>query len=835
MLPLPRKHRLALALSCALAGPAVAAVVDGGTLAAAQDGQEPAALFSPEAVAERLSEATSTLQPGSAADAQALQAAVEPPAGKPAMPADDDLVPRLRPSLSIPALRPPPGEPLPVFLSAERIVGSNEDTVATGDVELRRLGLVVNADQMTYRPAEETVDAEGHLRITQAEGEVRGERMRMRLTDLVGTLDKPIYAFRRDALPGAEAKPGKGPGGQAHGHADILHFEGENQYRMDAATFSTCQPGDDSWYLRVSDLQLDYDREVGDAFNATVIFKGVPIFYSPWINFPLNNQRKSGFLPPTLGSTNISGTEITVPYYFNIAPDKDLTLAPRFFTKRGTQLNTEGRYLGETYNGQARLEWLPDDRVRQLDRWGYSLQHSQTFGTGFSGALNLNGVSDDFYYKDLSSRISSSAQTQLLRQGTLSYGQRGWFASAQVLRYQTLQPDPLNPVAPPYFLEPRLEASTRQEMLDTFDGVLFYQYTNFRHPDPARLSGHRTVLYPQLALPVVAPSGFFTPKFGVHFTRYAFDDQPVALRETYQRSVPIFSVDSGLNFERDLRWFGRDLVQTLEPRLYYLYVPLRDQSFLTTNGVNFDSGIADFNFAQIFAENLFTGQDRIADANQFTAAVTSRFLDAEDGGERLKLSLGQRFYLDSQEVTLNSGDARRTDRKTDILAAASGRLSAETWLDSAVQYNPRDGRLERFNIGARYQPGIGRVVNVAYRFGRNQTAPFDVAIEQVDVSGQWPLFGGWQAVGRYNYSLNENRAIETIAGLEYRAGCWAVRAVAQRYATTATEATSAMFLQLELSDFSRIGSNPLELLKRSIPGYGRVDQPAADPVFGTQK
>jgi LPS-assembly protein len=404
-----------------------------------------------------------------------------------------------------------------------------------------------------------------------------------------------------------------------------------------------------------------------------------------------------------------------------------------------------------------------------------------------------------------------------------------------VQRYQTLQPDPLNPVAIPYSLQPRLEASTRQEVASNLDGVLFYQYTSFQHPDPAVISAHRSVLYPQLVLPVVGASGFLTPKFGVHYTRYAFGDRPVGLRETFQRTVPISSVDAGLNFERDLRWFGRDLVQTLEPRLYYLYVPLRDQSFLTDNGVNFDSGISDFNFAQIFAENLFTGQDRIADANQVTAAVTSRFLDAEDGGERLKLSLGQRFYLDSQEVTLSSGDARRTDRKTDLLAAASGRLSAEVWLDSAVQYNPRDGRLERLNVGVRYQPGAARVLNAAYRFGRNQTAPFDVAIEQVDISGQWPLFGGWQAVGRYNYSLNENRVIETIAGLEYNSGCWSVRAVMQRYATTAIEATSAVFVQLELNDFSRIGSNPLELLKRSIPGYGRVDQPAADPVFGTQR
>lgn len=749
--------------------------------------------------------------------------------------ADDALVPRLRATPALPGLRPPAGEPLPVFLTADRIDGEPATTVARGDVELRRLGLVVNADRMVYRPAEDVIEADGHLKVTQNEGVITGEQMRLRLSDLVGRMDRPTYAFRREALAAGGVRAGRGPGGQAHGQAAFIDFEGENLYSLDSATFSTCQPGDDSWYLRVSDLDLDYNAEVGNAYNAAVIFKGVPIFYSPWINFPLNNQRKSGFLPPTLGSTNISGTELTVPYYINIAPEMDATIAPRFFTKRGTQLNTEFRYLGERHGGQLRAEWLPDDKIRLVDRWGYSLQHTQTFGGALSGALNLNGVSDDFYYKDLSSRISNSAQTQLLRQGSLNYGRDGIFAGALVQTYQTLQPDPANPVSEAYELLPQLSLNARRQLARGVDGVLFSQLSQFRHPQAGRLEARRTVVYPQIAKTWQTPGWYLTPKFGVHYTDYAFDDAPATLERSYQRSAPITSVDSGLFFERDLFAFGRAFVQTLEPRLYYLHVPLRDQTMLTNNGVNFDSGIADFNFAQIFSENLFTGQDRLADANQLTAAVTTRFLEADSGGELLKVSLGQRFYFDSQTVTLNVGEARRTERKTDLLAAASGRLSARAYLDAALQYNPRDGRLERFNLSARYQPGIGRVVNFAYRFGRQQTAPFDIDIEQVDLSGQWPLFGGWQAVARYNYSLNENRVIETIGGLEYSAGCWSVRAVMQRYATTATEATSAMFLQLELTDFSRIGSNPLELLKRSIPGYGRIDQSASDPVFGSQQ
>lgn len=747
------------------------------------------------------------------------------------VPLDDSGAPRLRLSHAPLGLRAPGDTPLPLFIDANRIIGDGSVVIASGDVEVRRLGLRIAAERMSYSSGDDALEASGGVEMETDLAVLHGTRLGYRPTGQTGRLEDLDYVIKPQTAAAGGTRFSRG----AHGKAEALVFAGEDQYRLDGATFSTCSADDDSWFMRVSDLRLDYGTETGYGYNAAVWFKGVPIFYSPWITFPLNNKRRTGFLPPTFGSTSVSGFELTVPYYLNLAPNMDATLAPRYFAKRGNQINTEFRYLGHTLGGETRLEYLPDDRLRDVDRWAYGLQHRQQLPLGLSASVSASGVSDDNYYRDLSTRASSSAQTQLARQGALGWGGGGWQAGLQVLRYQTLQPDPANPVARPYELMPQLNVAGREPLGGDFSGLLAAQYTDFAHPDPGRLEAQRSVLYPQLALHALRPWGYLTPKLGLHMTRYIFrGDGAVGLpQEEYDRAVPIASIDSGLVFERRANWFGEDTIQTLEPRLYYLYVPLRDQAFLTANNINFDSGIADFNFAQIFSENLFTGQDRIADANQLTVAASSRFIDPESGSERLNITLGQRFYFAPQTVTLNPGESRRTERKTDILGAATGRIAETVWVDGGMQYNPRDGRMERSFISTRYLPRPGHALSAAYRMVREQTAPFDVSVEQVDIAGQWPLFGGWQGVGRYNYALDEKRPIEIVAGLEYHAACWSARAVMQRYATTATETVSAVFFQLELTDFSRIGSSPLELLRRSVPGYGRVDQSVSDPVFGT--
>jgi len=714
-----------------------------------------------------------------------------------------------------------------VFVSADDIQGkSGVEVVAKGSVDLRKADSQLNADQLTYREAEDQVEAEGNVRLRRDGEQIAGPRLKLKIGESVGTFENPSYEISGAAASTQLGKPSL-PG---RGTAERIVFEGPDRYALSNATYTTCAAGANGpeWFARVSDLSLDYQTYSAEAHDATVVFKGVPIIYSPWLSFSLNRERKSGLLTPTFGSTTLSGAELTLPYYLNIAPNMDATIAPRLMTKRGVQLRGEFRYLGEGYGGQVGGEYLPNDQVSHTTRSAQTWQHQQTFADGLSGTLNLNRVSDDTYFTDLSTRLSNISQTTLLREGRLNYSGGWWNTSMMTQRFQTLQDPAQPPVQHPYERVPHITVNaTRPDMplglwLD-FRG----DYTVFSNPDMAKIEGKRTVLYPQLSLPMQSAAYYVTPKIGVHSTRYDLDRPAAGTPDQLTRNVPIFSLDSGMTFERDTGgWFGRTITQTLEPRLYYLRTPFRDQTMLDRGGVNFDSWLADFNFAQIFSENVFSGNDRIADANQATVALTSRLLDPSTGSELAKVMVGERYYFSDQRVTV-PGIPLRTNRNSDILAAATAQIDRAVYVDSALQYNTRDGRMDRFNLGARYQPELGKLINAGYRY--NHTALN--RLNQFDVSGQWPLGGGWSGVGRYNYSFEERRPVETVAGLEYNESCWAVRFVMQHLARTVSSSSTAFFLQLELNGFSSIGSSPADVLRRNVPGYGRLGPSAADPLF----
>ena len=785
-------------------------------------------------------------QAASEASASSRETGPAEPAGAPATPAGS--APRLP---TTPFARTDKAS-APTTVTADRIEGVNEqEVVAEGNVLVTRGSDTLRADRIVYRQQEDEVEATGNVRLASPETTMTGPRLRMRLEESTGEFEKPEYTIRHQRPPVPEPAltllglPAMDEGGHVvvqtgrmlqrppitgSGSAAQLEFRGKDQYRLSAATFSTCAPGKRDWEIYVDELDLDYTREEGSGRHATVRFKDVPLLYLPWMDFSLNNQRKSGFLPPTVGSTSKSGFEVTAPWYWNIAPNMDATLTPRLMTRRGVQLNGEFRYLLDTEanrtqagmpdKGQVRIEYLPGDRLADRDRYGYALLHTQTLGHGFSASLNLNGVSDDNYFSDLSTRVAQVSQGNLLRQGIVNYAGPWYAASLNFQGFQTLQN-----LAKPYQRLPQLTASAfRYDLPYGLAFNLNAEYVNFDHP--TNLIGKRTIVYPQLSLPLATAALSLTPKLGVHVTHYELAglDRPAAaawstVPTSQNRALPIFSLDGNAVLERNVDWFGKTLLQTLEPRAYYLFVPKRDQSQIPV----FDTGIADFNFAQMFSENRYAGGDRIGDANELTLAVTSRLIDPASGADLLRATVGTRHYFTDQSVTL-PGETARTDRAADILATLAGRVWPRTYADIGWQYNPRDGRTERMSLGGRYRPEAGKVLNVAYRYTRD-------LLGQIDVSAQWPLFGGWHGVGRYNYSTKEKRVIETIGGLEYDAGCWVGRFVVQRLATIADQPTTALFLQLELNDFSRIGSNPLQLLRRSIPGYGVINQPTADPVF----
>jgi LPS-assembly protein len=388
----------------------------------------------------------------------------------------------------------------------------------------------------------------------------------------------------------------------------------------------------------------------------------------------------------------------------------------------------------------------------------------------------------------------------------LFYDGDWWNLNARVQRFQTLQ-DPLAPVTPPYARAPQLTLNVNRQTDYDLDLGLQGEYVDFDHP--FLLNGKRQILYPSLSVPLQTPYFYLTPKLGYHQTRYSFED-PNLPDET--RGLPIYSIDSAVTFERNARLWGRDFIQTLEPRLYYVYIPFRPQDQLPI----FDTAVADFSLAQIFTENQFTGGDRINDANQLTAALSSRLINSGSGEEQLRFVLGQRYYFKEQQVSLST--ARRDFDRSDVLAAMTGRITPNWVTDVGLQYSANTSRMERSNVALRYQPGIGKVMNFGYRFTRD-------TLEQVDLSSQWPIGGRWTGLARWNYTLRDQRLLEGLAGVEYNAGCWAARFVMHRFVSATQEYINAMFFQLELNGVSRIGSNPLGVLQQSVTGYAKTNEP----------
>lgn len=713
--------------------------------------------------------------------------------------AEDEPLTPLQLTGGLPKTRPGSDEPTPAFLSAARIQGHQAREIeAEGEVELRKLGLRVNADSMRYDTPTDELTAKGHVRLQSQGAVTRGPELQLNLEAQTGYMDQPQYLLASE---------------HARGQADRAEFLGKDQLQLSNASYTTCSPGQDDWFIRAGQLHIDRTTQEGVARNARVEFMGVPLLYTPWISFPLNNQRKSGLLAPSFGTTGNSGTEFTLPYYWNIAPNYDATFTPRLMQKRGLQLGGEFRYLQPGYAGTFQGEFLSNDKVAHTDRSAVNFQHQQSFGYGLTGNLNLQRVSDDNYFRDLSTLVAKTSQTILPREGVLNYANGGLSLMGRVQRFQVLQ-DPLAPITEPYDRRPQVTLGYNKLDFLATDLRLAGDYTDFRND--RLVSGQRFYVAPSISLPISRSYGYLTPRLGVHYTRYSLDNTTIGRPDSTgtarnydsnaTRSLPIYSVDGGLMFERESSLFGNAMVQTLEPRLYYLYVPFKDQSRLPS----FDSGEADFNFAQIFSENRFTGNDRISDANQMTLALTSRYLEPDTGQERLRAMIGQRINFSTPRVTLVAAAPR--ERRSDFLASLGGLVAPGWFLDSAWEYNPNDKHTQRYNVGGRYSPEPGKVANLTYRFNRN-------TLRQFDASTQWPISAQWQGLARWNYSIQDRRTLEGLVGLEYNKSCWALRLVAHRFATATQQATNAFFIQLELTGMSSIGSNPLSLLRQSITGY----------------
>jgi LPS-assembly protein len=709
-------------------------------------------------------------------------------------------------------------ESAPTTVDARQIEGvSDLEVTARGDAQIQRDDVTIFGDYLRYNQEFGRVDAEGGVRLRSGADTFSGPSLQYDTLDDTGTIDHPRFLIERE-LP-------------ARGTAERLEFRGKNQYRLFNVSYTTCKPEQDDWFLEASQIDLDYDRQEGHAEHPRLRFFDHTILAFPFASFPLENSRKSGVLTPYYSTTNTRGFEVGVPYYWNIAPERDATFTPVYMARRGGQLKSDFRYLGRPYAGELRLEYLPDDPVFGRTRTGASWQHSQTLRPNLTAQIDYNKVSDDRYFVDLASQVKQVSVGNLPQDAYLTHTTglpRGGSLTSQlhVQKFQTLQ-DPLAPIVPPYHRVPQLNVTAGyNDVAGVMDTALPLEYVRFVHP--TLVQGTRSSATPTLAFPHLSPGGYFTPKLGMRAMAYDLDRAPGTGPAAPRAAIPWLSVDSGLTFDRQSALFGEAATQTLEPRLFYVYVPYHNQDDIPL----FDTTLADFNYPQLFSENRFVGGDRFGDANQLTAALTSRFLFA-DGVEGLRATIGQRFSFTDQRVLLVDPNAAPGTtsvasttppaNKSDVLASIGGRFRTRWTYDLTTQFDPASHRLQRYGAAARYSPEVAKVLNISYRYQRD-------VLRQVDISGQWPIGRGWYGVGRYNYSFLDQRLLEGLAGAEYNAGCWVFRAVVQRLQAAANVASTALVFQLEFTGVGQIGTaEAVQLLSREVPGYSAVNR--GDPTL----
>jgi LPS-assembly protein len=636
----------------------------------------------------------------------------------------------------------------------------------------------------------------------------------------------------------------------ARGAAREMRLTPQGIINLQRVTFTTCPVNDQSWVLRAARITLDTRKRVGTGRGARIDFKGVPIFYLPWVSFPLGDQRKSGFLFPTVGNTSRGGAQLSVPWYWNIAPNADFTFQPTEYSRRGPDIGGDFRYLNRRQQGELDWDYLPSDNTYHASRSRVRLLNVTLLPDNFRLTLAGENVSDTQYFEDFSSGPEDTSTPFLDRRAVLSYRDEHWDFEGMAQQFQTIDSTlPLDDR--PYARVPDLTlgADYGWGPGDLIRYGFESEVVDFRRS--TGVTGWRLDLYPSTSLNIVGPGYFVRPSVAWRATQYELADTLPGEPSSPSRTLPIASLDTGLQLERAAGAHDQRTV-TLEPRVMYLYVPYRNQSALPI----FDTAVPDLDPVELFRTNRYVGADRVGDANQVSAGVTTRLLDALDGRQYLTATFGEELYFTTPRVTL-PGELPRTDRRSDLVAQLALTAFQHWSANAALQWNPQTEQTQRALVQVQYRPAADRVINVGYRFERGifeeaalvtgqvagQTILCDTPVtpscnvEQVEVSGAWPIGRSWSVFARGVYSVADHEALERFAGFEYRACCWSLRLGARRYVgarpTTSTARTgpqdTGIWLQLELTGLASVGSASDASLEEAIPGYTPAE--ANSPTF----
>jgi len=674
---------------------------------------------------------------------------------------------------------------------------------ATGNASILKGNQSITADFIEYDQISEELYAKGQIKITTPDLELKGSELEMSLAENTGSIANA--SFVANINKNSTSKFNK----KLIGTATKIFLEGEDKKKLENAKVTTCQAGQNEWFINSDETIIDQSSGNIKAKDAVLSLRGIPIMYSPYVDFSTTSQRKSGWLLPTAGTTTTSGFETSVPYYFNLSPTYDATLTSRYMEKRGLQFDGEFRYLKENFAGTSQIQYLNKDNESDIDnRYLLDIKHKHNFGHGFTGTIEYEKVKsgDNNYFADMSTSIAVTSQVSLRQTAYLDYEKTDDLsdikASLKMQEFQNLTS------ASPYELKPSFNVSFKKDWEDKTDQSLFLQtdanfmYAQFDTGNNAAkniATGSRIASTPSVSFPMEASFGYLKPKLIANLRHYDLDDA-----KTSQKSiaVPSVSLDSGLYLDRPFELSGYNFIQTLEPRVFYTYTPYEDQTKLPM----FDTSLNELNSTTIFQENQFSGQDRVMDTNAITTALTSRIID-DSGYDWMLLTMAQRFYLSDRKV-LNEpqfdGSSYKGD-KSDFLLSAQANLTKSLRLTSEYEYNFSEDTTNKFTAAGRFTPEPGKVLNASYRQVLNPSSGiYDV--KQYLVSGQWPLTSGWSALASYNYDLYKRQDIESMIGAEYDAGCWTAQMMFHRLQLATTEdATDTFFIMLEIGDLGSFG------------------------------
>ncbi|PMS36349.1 LPS-assembly protein LptD [Trinickia symbiotica] len=710
-----------------------------------------------------------------------------------------------------------PGSAPSTFVLGDQASGTaDRDMAAKGAAEVRRGVSVVKGDALHYDQDTDMADAYGHVRISTNGAVFYGPEAHMQVESSQGFMPVPKYHFTT-----------RGGSGSAK---EVKLLDSERSVFTDA-TYTACQcETRPAWYIRGSKFEFDTGQDEGVARNGVLFFQGVPIFASPWLSFPLSNERKSGLLPPTFSFGSTNGFDFSQPYYFNIAPNRDLTVTGRYIERRGVQLQQQFRYLSPSYSGTFYTDYLPNDAAAHRNRYAIFWQHNQNLGNGFGFYVNYNKVSDINYPYQLGSagnQYTVGAQLVYAQEAGFTYNSGPWSVLLREQHWLSFDPG-----ATPYGREPQLNVKYTRYNVGGFDFGAEADATRFTIPVSNSTQGDRFAFNPYVSYGIYAPGYFIVPKVQAHVAAYNLTnigtDVPAGEPKNFTEAVPTYSFDSGLIFERSVRLFGGDYIQTLEPRLYYVYSPYRNQN----RAPLFDTAPIDFGLAEMFMPNTFVGNDRVADANRVTTALTTRFIDAATGDERARFVIAQQYNFVNQRVLVSTTNVQPGTKGSNVIAGGSLKIGAGFSTQAAVQYNAEQSQFVQAITGFGFSPADRKVINMSYQYTRADLAlNNNEPINQLLISGEWPITRRIFAVGRIEYDLADKRVVDGLVGFQYDADCWGFGIGLQRYVNgiTASGVPSSgtrVLAQLTLKGLSHVDNGLTAAFRAGVEGYQPPPPPA---------